>query len=110
MFCYRLMSGPINPHQPIHLSTRLLPINQTEAIDSRSEDERSTEERNRKFQISQSCFNNPGYTLVTINESINNANSFDQLSGMMESERRVVDGNVSSNENTALHDESFGTK
>lgn len=44
MFCSSFMSGPINQHQPIHVSTRLVLTNHIEAIDSRSEEERSTTE------------------------------------------------------------------
>lgn len=45
------MSGPINQHQPIHVSTRLLPTNHIEAIDSRSEEERSTTEGNKNQHL-----------------------------------------------------------
>lgn len=58
---------------PTYMSTRFLPINQTEAIDSSSEKERTTEEGKRNQSISQRCFNNSRYTLALFNEQINNA-------------------------------------
>lgn len=103
MYYYSIRLDPINPHQPIQVSTRLLHTNQTEAVDSRSEEERSTEEGSTNLQTSQSCFNNPGYTVVIINEQISNANSSDPLCGRMESDGRVVD------EQITLHDESIRT-
>lgn len=51
MFCSTFMSGPINQHQPIHVSTRLLLTNHIEAIDSRSEEERSTTEGKKNQHI-----------------------------------------------------------
>lgn len=69
------MSGPINQHQPIHVSTRLLLTNHTEAIDSRSEEERSTTEGKKKSTY-QTYFNNQGYTLVILNASTNKANNY----------------------------------
>lgn len=104
MYYYSSRLDPINPHQPIQVSTRLLHTNQTEAVDSRSEEERSTEEGSTNLQTSQSCFNNPGYTVVIINEQISNANSSDPLCWRMESDGRVVD------EQITLHDESIRTE
>lgn len=66
MFCYRFTSDPINPHQPIHVSTRLLTTNQMEAIDSRSEEERQTEERSRNLQTIQSCLTTLGIRLYLL--------------------------------------------
>lgn len=47
-FFYRYVSGPIKQPHPTHVSTRFLPINQTEAIDSPYEEERTTEEGKKK--------------------------------------------------------------
>lgn len=77
MFCYIFVSGPVKQHPSTHASTIFLLINQTEAIDRRSEEERTTEEGKRNQSIFQRCFNKSGYTLVLINEQINNANNFD---------------------------------
>lgn len=60
MFCYRFVSGPVKQHHPTYASTRFLPTYQTEAIDRRSEEERTTEEGKRNQSISQRCFNNSG--------------------------------------------------
>lgn len=81
MFCYRFVSGPVKQHHPTHVLARCLPINKTEAIHNRSEEERSTEEGKRNQSISQRCFNNSGYTLVLINEQINKANNSDRPVG-----------------------------
>lgn len=51
MFCSSFLSGPINQHQPIHVSTRLLLTNHIEAIDSRSGEERSTTEGNKNKNL-----------------------------------------------------------
>lgn len=68
MFCYKFTSDPINPHQPIHVSvsTRLLTTNQMEAIDSRSEEERLTEEGSRNLQTIQSCLTTLGIRLYLL--------------------------------------------
>lgn len=108
LFWSSFMSGPINQHQPIYVSFRLLLTNHIEAFDICLEEEHSTTE-GRKQSTSQTYFNNPGYTLVILNESINKANNY-WLSGMMESERQVTDGNVSFNKTTVLHVESFATR
>lgn len=43
MFCYIFVSGPVKQHHPTHTSTRFQLIDQTETIDRRSEEERTTE-------------------------------------------------------------------
>lgn len=60
MFCYRFVSGPVKQHHPTHASTRFLPINQTEAIDRRSEEERTTEEGKEINQYLKDVSTTPG--------------------------------------------------
>lgn len=104
MFCSSFMSCPINQFT-CRLDCYLQIIKRQLTVVQK----RSVRLQKEKKSTYQTYFNNPGYTLVILNESINKAINY-WLSGMMESDRHVTDGNVSSNETTVFHVESFATR